>query len=104
MIVIFLNFPLNFQSLDSSAWLSRFIDTDGHFSIRITNAGKYPARIKYKFELEQRQVDLNSGTLVPIMSRIAIFLGYTVKETKILTNNPKYRVRTISLASNFILI
>ena len=104
MIVIFLNFPLNFQPLDSSAWLSGFIDADGHFSIRITNAGKYPARIKGKFELEQRQVDLNSGTLVPIMSRIAIFLGSTVKETKILTNNPKYRVRTISLASNFILI
>lgn len=99
-----LKLPLNFQPLESSAWLSGFIDADGHFSIRTTNLGKYPARIECKFELVQRQVDLNSGTLLPIMSRIAIFLGSTVKEIKILTNNPKYRVRTVSLASNFFLI
>jgi hypothetical protein len=100
----FSKLPLNSQSLHTSAWLSGFIDADGHFSIRITNAEKYPVRIECKFELEQRQLDISLGSLLPIMSNIATFLLSTVKETKSLTKNPKYRVRTVNFNANFILV
>jgi hypothetical protein len=95
--------PLNQHSLSSSAWFSGFIDADGHFSIRTTNAGKYPARVECKFEIEQRQVDISSGSLLNIMSNIATFLFSEVKETKRLTNSPKYRVRTLNLNANLFL-
>ena len=92
--------PINQQPLGSSAWLSGFIDADGHFSIRTTEAGKYPARIECKFELEQRQIDISSESMYNIMSIIANFLLSEVKETKSLTKSPKYRVRTLNLNAN----
>ena len=43
---------LNTESMSDNAWLSGFIEGDGHFSIRSTETGKYP-RIECKFELVQ---------------------------------------------------
>lgn len=40
--------------MTSNAWLSGFIEADGHFSLRSTESGKYP-RIECKFELSQTQ-------------------------------------------------
>lgn len=51
---------LNTNSLISDAWLSGFIDADGHFSVRTTESGKYP-KIECKFELSQRQIDHNNN-------------------------------------------
>jgi hypothetical protein len=50
---------LNTNSLISDAWLSGFIEADGHFSVRTTESGKYP-KIECKFELSQRQIDHNN--------------------------------------------
>ena len=41
---------LNTDPITSNAWLSGFIDSDGHFSLRSTQSGKYP-KIECKFEL-----------------------------------------------------
>lgn len=41
---------LNTDPITSNAWLSGFIDSDGHFSLRSTGSGKYP-KIECKFEL-----------------------------------------------------
>lgn len=41
---------LNTDPIRSNAWLSGFIDSEGHFSLRSTESGKYP-KIECKFEL-----------------------------------------------------
>lgn len=43
----------------SNAWLSGFIEGDGHFYFRSTESGKYP-KIECKFEISQRQKDQNN--------------------------------------------
>jgi hypothetical protein len=104
--------PINKQPLFTSAWFSGFIDADGHFSIRISEKEKYPLRLECKFELEQRQVDASlkhnstesNFSLYPIMVIIAEFLLSSVKETKSKTKSPKFRVRTVNLTANLILI
>jgi len=40
---------LNLDGLDSTPWLSGFMDADGCFYIRYTEAGKYPAHIECRF-------------------------------------------------------
>ena len=108
--------PLDSSLIDSNSWLSGFIEGDGHFNIRSTEKGKYPAKVECKFEIEQRQIhlkrelkgkgvfsdltELNKKSMYPIMLKIGEYLLSTVKETKITTKNPKYRVRTTSLNGN----
>ena len=46
--------------MSSNAWLSGFIEADGHFTIRSTELGKCP-KIECKFKLSKTQID-NSGT------------------------------------------
>ncbi|PVZ96508.1 hypothetical protein BB558_007595 [Smittium angustum] len=70
--------------LISNAWLSGFIDGDGSFSIRLT-------------EKEQRQKDISGFSMLEVLETLAEFLLTTVKETKTLTHNPKFRVRTTNI-------
>ncbi|PVV01616.1 hypothetical protein BB560_003960, partial [Smittium megazygosporum] len=83
--------------LISNAWLSGFIDGDGSFSIRLTEKGKYPRKVECKFEIEQRQKDISGFSMLEVLETLAEFLLTTVKETKTLTHNPKFRVRTTNI-------
>uniref|UniRef100_UPI0030E0A255 LAGLIDADG endonuclease n=1 Tax=Daedaleopsis nitida TaxID=1140402 RepID=UPI0030E0A255 len=94
--------PLNNSSLDSNAWLSGFIEADGHFSIRTTTTSKYP-RVECKFELSQRQNDHNSRSNLDFLEVIAQFLLSSVKAIRVDKPKPEYRIRTTSLKGNLVL-
>lgn len=96
------------QSLDNSlinsnSWLAGFIDADGHFSVRSTLVSKYP-KIECKFELSQRQIDHNKEDNFSFLNIIADFLNTTVKSIRVTKPKPEYRVRTVNLKGNLILI
>ena len=91
---------LNNSPLDSNAWLSGFIEADGHFSVRTTTS-KYP-RVECKFELSQRQNDHNDRNNLYFLEIIANFLLSSVKALRVDKPKPEYRVRTTSLNGNLI--
>ncbi len=93
---------LNTDTILSNAWLSGFIESDGHFSLRSTESGKYP-KIECKFELSQRQKDGNKDNLF-FLEEIAISLYSVVKPIRIDSNNPQYRIRTTNLKANLAVI
>lgn len=94
---------LNNQPLNSNSWLSGYIDSKGHFSVRTILKGRHP-KIECKFEFAQRQVDHNNNHNYNYLNLIAEFLMTTVKKIKILRPKPEYRVRTESFKGNVILI
>uniref|UniRef100_UPI002028ED1E hypothetical protein n=1 Tax=Russula rosea TaxID=176822 RepID=UPI002028ED1E len=94
--------PLNNSSLDSNAWLSGFIEADGHFSVRTTITSKY-SKVECKFELSQRQIDHKGNNNLDFLEFIAKFLLSSVKAIRVNKSKPEYRVRTTSLNSNLIL-
>ena len=96
-------FPLNTDSLNKDAWLSGFIESDGHFSIRTTMTGKYP-KIECKFELSQRQKDHLGYSNELFLANIAKFLNVSLKNTRENTPHPQYRLRTMSLKTNFLIV
>jgi hypothetical protein len=93
---------LNNSPLDSNAWLSGFIEADGHFSVRTTTTSKYP-KVECKFELSQRQNDHNSRNNLNFLEIIAQFLLSSVKAVRVNKPKPEYRVRTTSLNGNLVL-
>jgi LAGLIDADG endonuclease/Cytochrome C and Quinol oxidase polypeptide I len=95
--------PLNTKSLDNDAWLSGMIESDGHFSLRTSMEGKYP-KIECKFEFSQRQRDHLGYSNELFLATIAKYLNVSLKEIKVNTSNPQYRLRTTNLESNLILI
>lgn len=97
--------PLNTFSLNKDAWLSGFIDSEGHFSVRTTLNlnGKYP-KIECKFELSQRQKDHLGYSNELFLNNIAKFLNVSLKNIRENTLHPQYRLRTTNLFSNLILI
>jgi len=94
---------LNNDSMLSNAWLSGFIEADGHFSIRSTESGKYP-RIECKFELSQRQKDQNNRDNLFFLKEIALSFESLVKPIRNDSNNPQYRVRTTNLKGNLAVV
>nr|YP_010170383.1 LAGLIDADG homing endonuclease [Phanerochaete carnosa]QRZ60364.1 LAGLIDADG homing endonuclease [Phanerochaete carnosa] len=97
--------PLCTRPLNADAWLSGFIEADGHFSVRTTFTGKYP-KIECKFELVQSQKDPLGQDKYSILStcgEISEYLKTPLKTFKQNTSNPQYRLRTSNLESNFIL-
>ena len=102
--LILTKLPLNTDYLKNNAWLSGIIDSDGHFSIRTTiAAGKYP-KIECKFELSQRQKDHLGYSNKLFLTDIANFLNTSLKNIRENTTHPQYRLRTVNLKSNLILI
>lgn len=93
---------LNNSQLKSNAWLSGFIEADGHFSVRTTTTSKYP-RVECKFELSQRQIDHNGKNNLDFFEIIAEFLLTSVKAIRVDKPQPQYRVRTTSLNGNLAL-
>ena len=93
---------LNNSSLNSNAWLSGFIEADGHFSVRTTTSSKYP-KVECKFELSQRQNDHNNRNNLEFLEAIGIFLVSSVKAIRVNKPKPEYRVRTTSLKGNLVL-
>lgn len=96
--------PLSSNPLNSDAWLSGMIESDGHFSVRTTikEKGKYP-KIECKFELSQRQIDHLGFNNKEFLINIAKFLKTSLKNIRENTKNPQYRLRTINIESNLIL-
>jgi hypothetical protein len=90
---------INTDSIISNAWLSGFIEADGHFSLRCTESGKYP-KIECKFELSQRQKDQNKRDNLFFLEEIALSIKSLVKPIRKDSDNPQYRVRTTNLESN----
>lgn len=105
--------PLKASPISGDAWLSGFIEADGHFSLRCTipqikeelpkDKKKYP-KIECKFELSQRQTDHLGYNNKFFLGDMAVFLKSSFKEIRLNTNNPQYRIRTLNKESNFILI
>jgi len=87
--------------LDSNAWLSGFIESDGHFSVRTSLNSRY-TKLECKLEISQRQNDHNGNNNLFFLEEIAIFFITTVKNFRVNTNYPQYRVRTTNLQGNII--
>ncbi len=102
--LVFLKLPINSEPLEQNAWLSGFIEADGHFSIRTTSSQtsrkSESIKVECKFELCQAQ---NSESNHLIMQEIAEFLQCSMKEVRTTSNFPQYRVRTTNTSSNSIL-
>lgn len=94
---------LNTDSMISNAWLSGFIEADGHFSLRSTESGKYP-KIECKFELSETQKDKNKRDNLFFMEQIALSFLSLVKPFRSDSDNPQYRVRTTSLKGNLAVV
>lgn len=96
---------LNTDPILSNAWLSGFIESDGHFSLRSTESGKY-SKIECKFELSQRQMDGCEPFKDNLffLEEIAISLYSVVKPTRIDSKNPQYRIRTTNLKANLAVV
>lgn len=94
---------LNIEPMTSNAWLSGFIESDGHFSIRSTETGKYP-KIECKFELCQRQKDHNNKDNLFFLKEIAINFESEVKSIRNDSNYPQYRIRTTNLKANLTVV
>lgn len=88
--------------LMSNSWLSWFIVSDGHFSVRTTLINRYP-KIECKFELSQRQNDHNNRNNLFFLETIANFLLTVVKSTRMDQRFPQYRLRTTNLKGNIVL-
>jgi hypothetical protein len=95
--------PLNTDPLNNDAWLSGMIESDGHFSVRTTMTGKYP-KIECKFELSQRQKDHLGYSNELFLTNIAKFLNVPLKNIRENTSHPQYRLRTMSLETNLMLV
>lgn len=98
--------PLNCEPLASNPWFAGFIDGDGHFSVRATGSKTKRTNpvVECRFELVQRQIYHNGLSNYEFMYEIAKFLDSKLGVVRSDSAHPQYRVRTINLASNSVLI
>ena len=103
-------YPLDFTPLNSNAWLSGFIEADGHFSVRVSTQGQGDKKnilkkIACSLEITQSQriIDLYGNNNLLVLSLIGKYLLCKVKETKSNSKNPQHRIRTTSLDGNIVL-
>lgn len=90
---------LDTSSLMSNAWLSGFIEANGHFSVR-TSLGSVYTKLECKLEISQRQNDKNGNNNLFFLEEIATLFLTVVKPFRIETKFPQYRIRTTSLKGN----
>jgi len=102
-----LNIPkklINNSPLLSNAWLSGFIEADGHFSVRTTTISKYP-RVACKFELSFlcEAYFIESGkSFMKIIANYLEIPDYSFKQKKI-SNCFKLHIKTQNIRSNELL-
>ena len=94
---------LNTEPILSNAWLSGFVESDGHFSIRSTEASFYN-KIECKFELSQAQKDHNNHDNLFFLEDIANNINSIVKPIRNNSNNPQYRIRTANIKANLLIV
>lgn len=91
---------LDISNFHSNAWLSGFIEADGHFSVLYTLKSQ---KVECKLELSQKQHDLKdkiyNGIIFNLLTSLANYLLTTVKLYR-----SDYRIRTTSLNGNLILV
>ena len=66
--------PLDSSPLNSNAWLSGLIDSDGHFSVRCSILEGKLIKSSCSFELVQQQKRKDEGSLYDIMLKLSQFL------------------------------
>lgn len=91
--------PIGTNPLITNSWLSGFIEADGHFSVRTSMESKY-IKVECKFELSQRQISHLGFNNREFLDSIAELLHTSVKEIRIDSPHPQYRIRTTSLNGN----
>lgn len=87
------------SSIASNAWLSGFIASNGHFSVRATEK-----KIESKFELVQVEKNHQGYDNYSFLLEIAQYLNCDIKAIRMNRPRPEYRIRTLNLESNLILI
>jgi hypothetical protein len=95
--------PLNSEPLDSSPWLTGFIEGDGSFQVRATGPNaknKYP-KVECRFELYL--LDGFGVNYEPFMRTLAEYLNVKLYSKKI-NSYTTFTVRTVNIESNDILI
>lgn len=90
---------LDTSSMLTNAWLSGFIEAEGHFSVR-TSLGSYYKKLECKLEISHRQIDQNGNNNLYFLEYIATLFLTVVKPIRIETKFPQYRIRTTSLKGN----
>ena len=93
----------NKSSLNNNAWLAGFIDADGSFGIRHTQAlQNQKRRVACRFRLEQRMVDPKSGvSYKPLMQHISQTLGLRLNtRTQKKSKRTYFLVESSSVATN----
>lgn len=95
--------PLDTSPLNSNAWLSGFIDADGHFAIKGFSTNP-KTHLGIQFQLSQRNTDKSGESLEKVMLKITEFLLVKLNSR---TFSDKYRqfvISTSNRVSNSILI
>ena len=82
-----------------NAWLSGFIEADGHFSVRATF---FRYRIECRMEIVQSTIDHNKRSKKDFLEKIAYIIHSTVKTTRQTRPNKEYRVRTNNIKGNLV--
>lgn len=98
---------INKELLYKNAWLSGLIDADGLFSLRCSldkNKNLSYTKVECKFELVQRQIDHKGNDNYFFMLIISNFLLTDLKKIRVNKPHTQYRIRTLNVKSNFILI
>ena len=95
--------PIRKTKFDEDAWLSGFIEADGHFSVRSGKVGTFN-KVECKFELVQRQLDHLGNNNEIFLKDIGSFLKAPVKKIRENRSYPQVRIRTLNKESNNLLI
>lgn len=95
--------PLDTSPLNNNAWLSGFIDADGHFAIKGFSSNP-KTHLGIQFQLSQRNTDKSGESLEKIMLNITEFLLVKLNSRKFSEKYRQFVISTSNRVSNNILI